>query len=79
MNEQLPDNTKIPEWVNWIAQDLDGSWWGFSVEPLEHSSGWYENEVGDYILLFKPQNNQNQKNQNQNNKNWKKTLTKVNR
>ena len=41
----------IPGWVNWLAQDRDGTWWGYSVEPLLHDSGWYENEVGDYIRL----------------------------
>ena len=41
----------IPKWVKWVAQDFNGSWWGYSVEPLQHSTGWYENEVGDYIRL----------------------------
>lgn len=36
----------LPEWANWIAQDEDGAWWAYSVEPLEHDHGWYENEVG---------------------------------
>lgn len=41
----------IPDWVNWLAQDADGSWWGFEVEPnLSHQS-WYENELGRYIKL----------------------------
>lgn len=41
----------IPAWVNWIAQDADGAWWGYSVEPLQHDTGWYENEVGERIKL----------------------------
>jgi len=41
----------IPPWVSWIAQDADGAWWGYSVEPLQHDKGWYENEVGDRIML----------------------------
>lgn len=41
----------VPEWVNWIAQDKNGSWWGYSVEPLRHHCGWYENEVGMYLQL----------------------------
>lgn len=41
----------IPAWVNWIAQDADGAWWGYSVEPLQHDIGWYENELGDRIKL----------------------------
>lgn len=42
---------EIPDWVAWLAQDKDGSWWGYSVEPHQHSTGWYENEVGDHIRL----------------------------
>jgi hypothetical protein len=41
----------IPSWVRWIAQDANGNWWGYSVEPLAHDQGWYENEVGDCVLL----------------------------
>jgi hypothetical protein len=41
----------IPPWVRWIAQDSTGVWWGYSVEPLRHDNGWYENEVGDYVRL----------------------------
>jgi hypothetical protein len=42
---------KIPDWVLWLAQDSSGIWWGYSVEPLRNDSGWYENEVGEYIKL----------------------------
>ena len=41
----------IPAWVRWLAQDSDGVWWGYSVEPLRNDRGWYENEVGEYIRL----------------------------
>lgn len=40
-----------PPWVNWIAQDSDGSVWGYSVEPLRNDTGWYENEVGESVRL----------------------------
>ncbi len=40
-----------PAWVRWIAQDADGAWWGYSVEPLQYDRGWYENEVGRYVSL----------------------------
>lgn len=46
----IPPET-IPGWVNWIAQDANGNWWGYSVEPLMASNYWYENEVGRYIAL----------------------------
>ncbi len=41
----------LPPWVRWIAQDADGAWWGYSVEPLAAHDHWYENEVGRYIAL----------------------------
>lgn len=37
---------ELPEWVLWIAQDEDGTWWAYECEPLEYGKGWYENEVG---------------------------------
>ncbi len=47
------DSSEIPTWVCWIAQDADGVWWGYQVEPnLSHLS-WYENEVGDSVCLGK--------------------------
>lgn len=39
------------DWVTWIAQDADGSWWGFEAEPNLHDRGWYENEVGRCLRL----------------------------
>jgi len=45
--------SEIPSWVCWIAQDEDGTWWGYQVEPnLSHQS-WYENEVGNSARLGK--------------------------
>lgn len=44
--EQSMINRNIPAWVNWVAQDADGTWWGYEVEPLQHHQGWYENELG---------------------------------
>ncbi len=63
----LSASTTFPDWVNWIAQDEDGHWWGYSVEPLQHDHGWYENEVGNYILLTKEAPN----------KHWKQSLQKI--
>ena len=66
----LPDGfVAIPGWVNWLAQDEDGSWWGYSVEPLQHHCGWYENEVGDVIKLLKADPNPD----------WRNTLSPVTR
>ena len=42
-------SAEMPSWVRWLAQDSDGSWWAYEAEPLQHDSGWYENEVGRRI------------------------------
>ena len=50
--EQLPGPPlDPPDWVEWVAQDANGAWWGYSVEPLEAHAHWYENEVGRYVSL----------------------------
>lgn len=41
----------LPVWVNWLAQDADGTWWGFEVEPNQSHIGWYENELGRYLKI----------------------------
>lgn len=50
---RLADDARagLPGWVAWVAQDADGTWWGFEIEPLPHDSGWYENEVGRCIRI----------------------------
>lgn len=63
----LKNSKNLPGWVKWKAQDADGAWWGYSVEPLEFSDGWYENEVGQRIKIE----------QSQPNPNWKNSLTKI--
>ena len=46
------DCTQLPVWVRWLAQDANGSWWGYEHEPNQGDSGWYENEVGASIKLI---------------------------
>ena len=62
----ITESLEIPEWVRWLAQDSDGTWWGYSVEPLRNETGWYENEVGRYVKLGVADAN-----------GWKKSLTKI--
>ncbi len=45
------DLERLPEWVAWLAQDADGAWWGYEVEPLQYHRGWYENEIGRRVSL----------------------------
>ena len=43
----------LPAWAAWIAQDADGAWWAYEVEPNQQDTGWYENEVGRIVPLGK--------------------------
>ena len=54
-----PEQTILPDWVNWLAQDADGVWWGFEATPNEQHNGWYENEVGRYVRLQQEVPNEN--------------------
>lgn len=57
--KQINSFESLPSWIKWMAQDADGAWWGFEVEPLQHHQGWYENEVGRYIKLKHDKSNTN--------------------
>ena len=28
-----------PEWVRWLAQDANGEWWGYEVQPAKNALG----------------------------------------
>jgi hypothetical protein len=64
-----PDLSNYPQWINWVAQDESGAWWGYSAEPLQQHNGWYENEVGQHIKLSMDKTNPQ----------WKSTLQKIQR
>ena len=53
------DFNEIPAWVCWIAQDVDGIWWGYQVEPNLSHKNWYENEVGSSVRLGQGEKNEN--------------------
>jgi hypothetical protein len=44
---------KLPDWVDWLAQDADGTWWAYEAEPNQQDRGWYENEVGRILRVGK--------------------------
>lgn len=60
-------DSDLPAWVGWIAQDKSGVWWGFEQEPNQGHDFWYENEVGQYLKLFKTEPNAD----------WRKTLQRI--
>ena len=43
---QFPEIGALPVWAQWLAQDGDGTWWVYEVEPVQFHRGWYENEIG---------------------------------
>ena len=54
---QNPELTDLPNWINWLAQDADGTWWGYEAIPNEQHNGWYENGVGCYVRLRRDEAN----------------------
>ena len=56
--DELPD-TRLPGWAQWLAQDGDGAWWVYEVEPLQYHRGWYENEIGRRLRVADGQANAN--------------------
>jgi hypothetical protein len=65
--KHINNEGSIPDWVGWTAQDENGAWWGYQVEPLQHDCGWYENEVGRYTKLAEEDPNPE----------WRNTLRKI--
>ena len=51
ISKLLPNSKACPTWAKWLAQDADGTWWVYEVEPLQYHKGWYENEVGRRMRL----------------------------
>lgn len=61
------DLINLPSWARWIAQDADGVWWAYEVEPLQFHKGCYENEVGRIQRVCKEDEP----------KNWRETCRRV--
>ena len=41
MSDEKPTFQKdIPARVCWLAQDADGTWWGYEIEPHQQHHGW---------------------------------------
>ena len=63
---------EIPEWVQWVAQNFHGQWWGFEIEPYTdgHLCVWDidPNKMRKKILISK--------HGSENAPNWKFTLNK---
>ena len=60
-------STTVSRKLNWIAQNEDGVWWGFEIEPVIGESVWENQNNGMKILLKEETSN----------KNWKDTLQKL--
>ena len=53
--------------LNWIAQNQNGVWWGFEIEPIASSEGWENQQNGMKIMLKEEGSNES----------WKETLQKL--
>jgi hypothetical protein len=56
------DESTLPIWARWLAQDADGTWWAYEAEPHIAERSWYENEVGESIVVIKKAPNAQWKN-----------------
>lgn len=59
--------TTVSRKLNWIAQNENGIWWGFEIEPVVGEKDWENQNNGMKILLKEEAPNQN----------WKDTLQKL--
>ncbi len=39
--EMKPDWKDAPEWANWLAHEIDGTWYWFEAEPCMCEEEWY--------------------------------------
>ncbi len=65
--KEFVDKNLIPEEVEWVAQDDEGMWWGFSSKPFESEHGWKTEANEDMYQLLQASNNED----------WKQTLRKL--
>ena len=46
---------ELPDWVEWVARDKDGTAWGFECDPLPATAGWWMmQENGDARRIDDP-------------------------
>lgn len=62
-----PNWKEVPEWVVWIAQDADGVWNGYNLEPSDYDDQWQRIDLnmfsgGKFITLERADPNQDWKN-----------------
>jgi len=60
-------STTVSRKLNWIAQNENGIWWGFEIEPVVGETDWENQNNGMKILLKEEAKNEN----------WKDTLQKL--
>lgn len=56
MSIEKPTWGNAPEWANWLAQELDGSWFWYEKEPWYIKSKWIFNgkcKIASQITLPK--------------------------
>lgn len=46
-----PEWSEAPEWANWLAQDLNGSWYWYASRPSEGVTHWRAADVTGQSLV----------------------------
>ena len=61
-------NIPIPDWAEWMAQDIDGSWFVYRMKPrIKDNSGVWIGHPAKFIAVDEP------------NPNWQDALYKIER
>ena len=54
---EIADGNLLPDEVQWVAQEEDGTWYGFSHSPIKTEQGWLtENDEVKHELIQCPPN-----------------------
>ena len=43
---------EVPDWVNWIAQDASGEWYGYRNKPVVEDYYWRTNDNSKYFIDY---------------------------
>lgn len=71
---------ELPNWVNWLAQDESGVWYGYKIKPEAHVTCWLQDMASVMITRVHPPTPKDKEEQApvpEPNPNWKQTLQSV--
>lgn len=56
LNNTPPPWSEAPPWAMWRAQDENGRWYWYEIEPEQHTNGVEFRSIGNYELAAVPSN-----------------------